>query len=126
MKYLTKTPCIKRTTSATCNNIPICPVINNNNYHTYQVAKFLPQKLNDYLNFSNQYFVSHSIKLAQDLTKFMFKGNKKIITYDIEEHFVNILIQKIINISENFRQLKVINQISKKKTSFPDDENCAI
>jgi hypothetical protein len=47
----------------------------------------------------------------------MIKNNQKCIRYGIEEHFVNILIQKVINISENFRQLKYINQISKKHVS---------
>jgi hypothetical protein len=70
---------------------------------TYNVAKFLTQKLNDCLILYNQYFASYSINLAQDLTKFMINGNQKFITYDIEEQFVNILIQKIKNISDNFR-----------------------
>lgn len=47
----------------------------------------------------------------------MIKVNKKIITYDIEEHFVNILIRKIINISDNFLQLRGINQTSKNQVS---------
>jgi hypothetical protein len=84
---------------------------------TNKVAKFLTQKLNDCFNLNKQYFVSHSINLAQDLIKFMFNGNQKFIIYDIEEHFINILIQKIINIGYNFRQLGDINLISKHQFS---------
>jgi hypothetical protein len=47
----------------------------------------------------------------------MIKSNQKFVRYDTEEHFVNILIQKVINISEKIRQLIHINQISKKHIS---------
>jgi len=44
-------------------------------------------------------------------------NDKKFITYDIEKHFINILIQKTISISDNFRQLRAINPISKNQVS---------
>jgi len=47
----------------------------------------------------------------------MINDNQKFITYDIKKHFINIFIQKIINISDNFRQLKANNQISKNQVS---------
>ena len=59
--------------------------------------------------------VSNSINLAQDLTQFKINGHHKFIIYDTKNLLVNVPIQEILNITDNFLQWRAIDPISKNQ-----------
>jgi hypothetical protein len=82
-------------------NNPIRPVVNNVQAPTYKIAKFLAQRLNDYLNLKNHFIVKNSTTLANNLTKLKVNDNHKMITLDIKDLYVNIPIKETLDITKD-------------------------
>ena len=80
---------------------PIGPVINNMNAPSYKVATHLINILNTYLNLRNTYSVTNSTQLASELSQLPINENRRLITYDIKDLFVNIPINEVIRIIQN-------------------------
>jgi hypothetical protein len=93
---------------------PIRPVINNINAPSYKVAKHLIGILNRHLHLGNQYNVSNSTTVANNLTKLKINENHKIITYDIKDLYVNIPIQETLKITESMLLKENSTQITKQ------------
>jgi len=57
---------------------------------TYKIAKHLVRILKKHLTLNNHYKVVNSTNLAIALTNLKIKENHKLITYDIQDLYVNI------------------------------------
>jgi len=82
-------------------NNPIRPVVNNRNATSYEIAKFLVNKLHEHQNLKYQYNVKDSTSLANDLTKLKIDENHRIITFDITDLYVNIPITETLAITKH-------------------------
>ena len=71
-------------------DFPIRPVINNRSAPSYKLAKHLAKILNQYSILNNHYNVVNLNNLAFVLTKIKVHENRKIITFGIEDLYVNI------------------------------------
>jgi hypothetical protein len=78
--------------------IPIRPVINNRTVPAYKLAKHLTKILNQHINLNNQYNITNSTKLANDLIKLPVHENYRMITFDIKDLYVNIPIDETLKI----------------------------
>jgi len=63
---------------------------------SYKAAKKLNNILNQHLHLENLYTVENSTKLANDLTKITLKDSYRLITLDIKDLYVNILIHEAL------------------------------
>ena len=83
-------------------NISIRPVVNNKNAPTYKTAK---KKLNDILKqclcLDNRYNTINSTSLANDIVKLTINNKHRMITYDVNNLYVNISIDETLNITES-------------------------
>ena len=77
-------------------NKPIRPVIDNTQAPSYKIAKFLNNRIKEYINLPNTYAVENSYKIAQELHKIHITENHKIVTLDIKDLYVNLPKQGII------------------------------
>jgi hypothetical protein len=82
-------------------HIPVRPVINNTQAPTYKVAKHLTKILDNFLTLNNYYNVTNSTELATDLVKLHINENHRLITFDIQDWFVNIPIQETLQITKS-------------------------
>ena len=80
---------------------PIRPFVSNMNAPSYKVATHLINILNTYLNLRNTYSVTNSTQLASELSQLPINENRRLITYDIKDLFVNIPINEVIRIIQN-------------------------
>ena len=78
--------------------IPIRQVINNRTAPAYQLAKHLTRIVDQYITLHNRYTVTNSINLANDLTHQKIHENRRLITFDIKDLYVNIPITETLNI----------------------------
>jgi hypothetical protein len=69
-------------------SIPIWPVINNRTAPAYKLAKHLTKILNQYITLHNQYVVTNSTNLANDLTRLGIHENHSLVTFDIKDLYV--------------------------------------
>jgi hypothetical protein len=81
-------------------HIPIRPVINNTQAPTYKVAKHLTKILDNFLTLNN-YYITNSSDLATDLVKLHVNENHRLMTFDIQDLFVNIPIQETLQITKS-------------------------
>ena len=88
---------------------PIRPVINNVHAPPYKLAKHLNKNLNQLMSLPYTYATKNSKEVAQELSKIQINDQHKIITLDIQDLYVNIPTQNIINITK-FWLSKNINQ----------------
>ena len=79
-------------------DIPIQPVINNRTAPAYKVAKYLTKILSQHITLPNQYVLTNSTNLANDLTKLEIHENHCLITFDIKDLYVNIPVSETLNI----------------------------
>ena len=82
-------------------NNPIRPVVSNRNAPSYKIAKFLVNKVHEHLNLKYQYNVKDFISMANDLTKLKIDENHGMITFDIMDLYVNILITETLAITKH-------------------------
>jgi hypothetical protein len=80
--------------------IPIRPVINNRTVPAYKLAKYMTKILDQHITLDNQYNITNSTNLANDLIKLEITDTHKLITFDIKDLYVNIPIQETINIAQ--------------------------
>jgi hypothetical protein len=78
---------------------PIRPVVDNTTAPTYKISKFLANKLNDYINLKYHYNTKDYITLANDLIKVNLDENHKMITFDINDLYINIPIKETLMIT---------------------------
>jgi hypothetical protein len=79
-------------------DIPIRPVINNRTAPAYKLAKYLTKIPNQYITLHNQYVITNSTNLANDLTMLETHKNHSLITFDIKDLYVNMPITETLNI----------------------------
>jgi len=80
--------------------IPIRPVINNRTAPAYKLAKYMTKILDQHTTLDNQYNITNSTNLANDLIKLEITDTHKLISFDIKDLCVNIPIQETINIAQ--------------------------
>jgi len=78
--------------------IPIRTVINNRTAPAYRLAKYLTKILSQPITLHNQYLITNSTNLANDLTKLEIHENHSLITFDIKDLYVNIPVSETLNI----------------------------
>jgi hypothetical protein len=81
------------------NHIPIRLVINNRTAPAYKFAKYLTKALNHRINLNNHYNITNSINLANDLIRIDISENHRLITFDIQDLYVNVPMEETINIT---------------------------
>jgi hypothetical protein len=72
----------------------------NTNVPTYKIAKLLVKKLHEHLHLKYHYNVKDSIFLANDPTKLKINEHHWMITFDIKDLYVNILITETLTITK--------------------------
>jgi hypothetical protein len=82
-------------------HIPIIPVINNTQAPTYKVAKHLTKILDNSRTLNNYYNVTNSTDLATELVKLHVNENHRLITFNMQELFINIPIQETLQITKS-------------------------
>jgi hypothetical protein len=102
IKFLTQKkaspPTLKAQLQLHKTDIPIRPVINNRTAPACKLAKQLSKILNQYISLNNHYTVTNSTKIANDLTKLQIHVNRRMITLDIKDIYVNIPIDETLDI----------------------------
>ena len=78
--------------------ILIRPVVNNRTAPAYKVAKYLTNIVSQHITLHNQYIITNSTNLANDLTKLELHENHNLITFDIKDLYVNIPVSETLNI----------------------------
>jgi hypothetical protein len=78
---------------------PIRPVINNIYAPTHKIAKYIHQKLNDFLKLKLEYNIINTTQFAENLGKLKLNADHKLLTMDIKDLHVNILINCILKIT---------------------------
>ena len=66
------------------------------NAPTHKISKLLAKKLKGYLNPHYQFNVTDSLTLANNLIKLKIDQNSRMITFDIKDLYVNILIEETL------------------------------
>ena len=79
---------------------PIRMVIKNIQAPSYRTAKFLNKKLQSLIDLLDTYTTKNSHEVAQELHSNRINKNHRIITPDIKDLYVNILIQTILRITK--------------------------
>jgi len=96
-------------------NIPIRPTINNTKAPTHKIAEHLVTILNKHLTLNNNYTVADSTNLAIDLTNLKIKENHRLVTYNIEDLYVNMSTEETLKILKSMllknNDAKVTQQI---------------
>jgi len=82
-------------------DIPIRPVINNKTATAYKLTRYLTKTLDQYISLNNNFNVTNSTKLANDLTNLEINENHRMISFDIKHLCVNITIDETLNIIKN-------------------------
>jgi hypothetical protein len=77
-------------------NKPIRPVTDHTQALSYKMAKFLNNRLKEYINLPNTYTTVNSYEVVQELHNIHITENHKIITLDIKDLCVNLPRQVII------------------------------
>jgi hypothetical protein len=77
-------------------NKPISLVIDNTQAPSYKIAKFLNNRIKEYINLPNTYTTVNSYEITHELCNIHIRENHKIITLDIKDLYVNLPKQGII------------------------------
>jgi len=80
-------------------NIPIRPAINNRNAPAYKTAKKLNTILNNHLHLDNEYVTINSNTLANEMITLKINNKHGLLTLDVKDLYVNIIIREIIDIT---------------------------
>jgi hypothetical protein len=67
---------------------------------SYKLAKHLIRIFNEHLILNNSYIVTNSTSLGTDLTQLKINDNRRLITYDIKDLFINIPIEDTLTITK--------------------------
>ena len=86
---------------------PIRPVVNNRTAPAYKAAKKLNTILNNHLHLDNQYNITSSNTLANNLTQLKINKKHRLLTLDIKDLYVNIPTKETIAITKH--QLTIHN-----------------
>ena len=86
-------------------------MIDNTQAPSYKIAKFLNNRLKDYINLPGTYTTKNSYEIAQELHNTHIRENHKIITLDIKDLCVNLPIKGIIQTTKFW-----LDKISVSKT----------
>jgi hypothetical protein len=81
-------------------HIPIRPVINNTQAPTYKVAEHPTKILDNFLTLNN-YYIINCTDLATDLVKLHVNESYRLMTFDIQDLFVNMPIQETLQITKS-------------------------
>ena len=104
IKYITQKkpspPMLKAQLKLHKEGIPIRPVINNRTAPAYKLAKHMTKIIDQHTALNNQYSVTNSTNLANELIKLEITDAHKLISFDIKDLYVNIPIQETINIAQ--------------------------
>jgi hypothetical protein len=92
-------------------------VINNRTAPSYKVAKKLNDILNKHLLLDNHYTIRNSTNLAIDLVKLNINDKHKLITLDIKDLYVNILLKETIDITRT-QLLKNNNKLLTRSSTY--------
>ena len=65
-------------------------MIDNTQAPSYKIARFLNNRLKDYINLPGTYTTKNSHETAQELHNIHIRENHKIITLDIKDLYVNL------------------------------------
>jgi hypothetical protein len=66
--------------------IPIRLVINSIYAPTHKIAKYIHQKLNNFLKLKYEYNIINTIQFAENIRKLKLNRDHKLLTMDIEDH----------------------------------------
>ena len=93
----------------------------------YKISKLLVNRLNNLLNLRNHYIFKDSTALANELTKLKLDENRRMITLDIKDLYVNITIRETLRIAktlllENMGH-HIHGRIQKKVHNFLKENN---
>ena len=104
-------------------NEPIRPVINNMQAPSYKAAKYLNKKLCNLICLPHTHNIKNSQELAEELVNFHTDKDKRLITYDIKDLFVNLPTQGIIKttkfwLKRNNIDNEIINQTIQMLTTI--------
>jgi hypothetical protein len=69
---------------------PIRPVINNTQAPSYEITRFLYNRLKDYIKLTGTYTTKNFHDTTQELRNIHMRENLKIITFDIKDLYVNL------------------------------------
>jgi hypothetical protein len=88
--------------------IPIRPVVNFMNAPTYKLCKFLNTKLNNKLNYTQDYSVKNSLDLISKIKDVNIPTNTMFISFDVSNMYTNIPTKETMEIlKENLRKNNV-------------------
>jgi len=79
--------------------LPIRPVINNTNAPAHKAARRLNTILNNHLHLNNLYNTTSYNCLANKLVKLHINTQHRLVTLDIKDLYVNILIEETMNLT---------------------------
>ena len=71
-------------------NEPIRPVIRNTPAPTYKLAKYLNNRIKNYIELPNTYTIHNSLELARDLEQLDITEHHRMITMDTKDLYVNL------------------------------------
>ena len=77
-------------------NEPIIPVIDNTPAPAYKLAKYLNNKIKNYIDLPNTYVINNSKDLARELEQLHIGDHHRMITMDIKDLYVNLPKQGLI------------------------------
>ena len=84
---------------------PIRPAINNTQAPAYKLAKHMNKKLQQLLNLPNTYNTKNTQEIAEDLRSIRIKETNRVITLDINDLYVNLPINGILNATKHWLQM---------------------
>ena len=90
-------------------NKPIRLVIDNTQAPSYNIAKFLNNRLKNYINLPDTYITKNSQEIVQELHNTQIRANHKIITLDINDLYVNLPRKGIIQVTRFWLDRNNIN-----------------
>jgi hypothetical protein len=93
---------------------PIRPVINNTNAPTHKLAKYIHQKLNDYIKLKHEYNIINTLQFTENIRK--LNPDHRLLTMDIKDLYVNIPVNDTLLVTnkllkENHRDKNIIKEI---------------
>ena len=71
-------------------NMPIRPTIDNTPAPTYKLAKYLNNRIKNYIELRNTYTILNSLQLARELEQLDITEHHRMITMDIKDLYVNL------------------------------------
>jgi hypothetical protein len=93
----------------------IRPIINNTNAPTHKLAKYIYQRLIDFLNLKHEHIIINTTHFAENIRKLKLNSDHKILTMDIKDLYVNIPINHTLFATNNLLKANNIDKNIKKE-----------